>query len=130
MSTERWDSVLFRNKNTYSALIGCGYFNIGVLQDRHAQRFTDFWRTGECIFNISSGLWGTLTFGWFRNISTAWLTSASSLFLDPLKIPQSRMMDEVIKLEGESRMKAEESISGKLSASCNSQTIWFQATCL
>lgn len=39
-------------------------------------------------------------------------------------------MDEVIKLEGASRMKAEESISGKLSASCNSQTIRFQAMCL
>lgn len=92
--------------------------------------FTDLRRTGECIFNISSGLRGPLTYGWLRNISTALLTSASSLFLEPLKIPQSQMMDEVIKLEGESRKKAEESISGKLSASCNSQAICFQAMCL
>lgn len=72
----------------------------------------------------------TVTYGWFRNISIAWPTSASSLFLDPLKSPQPRMMDEVIKLEGERRMKAEESISGKLSAICNSQTIPFRAMCL
>lgn len=39
------------------------------------------------------GLW------WFRNISIAWLTSVSSLFLDHLKSPHSGMMDEVIKLE-------------------------------
>lgn len=68
----------------------------------------------------------TLTYGWFRNISIAWSTSASSLFLDPLKSPQRRMMDEVIKLEGERRMKAEESISGELSAICNSQTVQFR----
>lgn len=56
MSAERLDGVLFRNRNTYSALIGCGSFNI-ALEELRVQRFTDFWRTGESIFNVSSGLW-------------------------------------------------------------------------
>lgn len=57
-----------------------------------------FCKTEKCIFDISSR-WVDVSYGWFRNISIAWRTSVSSLFLDHLKSPHSRMMDEVIKLE-------------------------------
>lgn len=119
MSTERWDSVLFRNKNTSPALIGAG---------SACARTSGGQGSVFSTFPLVCG-W-TLTYGWFRNISIARPTSASSLFLDPSERPQSGMMDEVIKLEGEHRMKAEESISGKLSAICNSQTIQFRDMCL
>ncbi len=63
------------------------------------------------------GLW------WFRNISIAWLTSVSSLFLDHLKSSHGGMMDEVIKLERRQNESRGVYFWEKQSAICNSQTI-------
>lgn len=61
-----------------------------------------FWRRWKSTFSVFPAPVGGCKFwvSWrFRNISIAWLTSAFFLFLDHLKSPHSRMMDEVIKLE-------------------------------
>lgn len=64
-------------------------------------------------FERFPSLWADISDG-FRNISTAGLTSVSSLFLDHLKSSHSGMMDEVIKLE-----RRQESISGKHFTICS-----------